>query len=71
MSVLKWAECHVTLANKGAFFFSFFFVPVALESLMSVMSEQLLHTVLHTVGQHVGGFWQRENVVLSGRSGVR
>lgn len=21
MSVLKWAECHVTLANEGAFFF--------------------------------------------------
>lgn len=47
MSVLKWAECHVTLANEGALFsFSFFFFfPFPLASreppseLMGVMSK--------------------------------
>ena len=73
MSVLKWAECHVTLANEGAlfsfsFFLSFFFFPFPLASreppseLMGVTSKKrLLHTVLHTVGRNVTrDFWLRE-----------
>lgn len=46
MSVLKWAECHVTLANEGAI--SRLLAPP--QPARGVMSEQLLHTVLHTVG---------------------
>ncbi len=60
MSVLKWAECHVTLANEGAVLFSV--GPMLALDLMGVMSKQLLHTVLHTVGQHIRDFWLREKM---------
>jgi len=50
MSVLRRAECHVTLANEDAFFLK---APLlVLLQDMSTMLKQLLHTVLHTVVEH-------------------
>lgn len=58
MSVLKWAECHVTLANEGAFS-----VPRAPRSPSELASVDVRTTSAHGASYSwptCQGFWLRE-----------